>query len=312
MMDEIDGVFGSAKAQEGNLDLRSVLNSGYRKGAVVPRCKPKTHEVEELNAFAPVALAGLRDLPDTLASRSILIRMKRRAPNEKVESFRIRYAEGEAKPIHEALTEWCAEKEGDLLTAEPRLPEGIEDRDADVWEPLIAIADAAGGEWPEAARRAAVHLTKAGAEETVTSGVELLQHIQESFEGEDRITTKTLLERLINREESPWADIRGKALNDRSLAQRLKGFDIRSKDIRIGESVRKGFESSDFADAWRRYLLSGPASRDKGYKRYNSDSNNNFVADVADVAGQPAEWSNGSCEDPFSGLRDPKWPLGAG
>jgi hypothetical protein len=312
LLDEIDGVFGSAKAQEGNLDLRSVLNSGYRKGAVVPRCKPKTHEVEELNAFAPVGLAGLRDLPDTLASRSILIRMKRRAPDEKVESFRIRYAESEAKPIRDALVEWCEEKEGDLLIAEPSLPEGIEDRDADVWEPLIAIADVAGGDWPETARRAAVYLTKEGAEETVTSGVELLQHIREAFEGDERIMTKTLLERLISRDESPWADIRGKALNDRGLGWRLKGFGIKSKDIRVGGSVLKGFEVSDFEDAWRRYLPSPSPSRDKGYKRYNSDCKNNFVADVADVAvptGQNAEQSSSDDGDPFAQLKDPKWAL---
>ena len=307
LLDEIDSVFGSARAQEGNLDLRSVLNSGYRKGAVVPRCKPNTYEVEELNAFSPVALAGLRDLPDTLASRSIVIRMKRRAPDEEVESFRIRYAESGAKTIREAVAEWCSEKEGDLLVAEPRLPEGVEDRNADLWEPLLAIADAAGGDWPRLAREAAVYLTKEGAEETVTSGVELLQHIKEAFGDEDRITTKTLLDRLINREELPWADIRGKDLNDRGLAQRLKGFGLKSKDVRFGETVRKGFESGDFADAWRRYLPSGPATRDKGNTRYNNDNENNFVADVADVADtsrQEAEESGRDCEDPFAGLKD--------
>lgn len=315
LLDEIDGVFGSARAQEGSLDLRSVLNSGYRKGAMVPRCAPRTHEVHELNAFAPVALAGLRDLPDTLASRSILIRMKRRAPDEKLESFRIRYAESQAEPIREALVEWCTEKEADLLLAEPRLPDGVEDRDADLWEPLLAIADAAGGEWPKAAREAALYLTKEGAEEAVTSGVELLQHIKEAIESEKRISTKVLLDRLINREESPWADIRGKDLNDRGLARRLKGFGIKSKDIRIGESVLKGFEFSDFTDAWRRYLPSVPPIRDKGYKRYISDSDTNFVADVADVAvtgGQTAEEASRDGEDPFAGLKDSKWALREG
>jgi hypothetical protein len=91
LYDEIDGVFGSARAQEANLDLRGVLNGGYRRGAKVHRCKPKTFELEELDAFAPVVLAGLRELPDTLASRSIFIRMKRRAPDENVEQFRSRY-----------------------------------------------------------------------------------------------------------------------------------------------------------------------------------------------------------------------------
>ena len=87
LYDEIDGVFGNAKAQEANTDLRSVLNGGYRRGAKVYRCNTsgKKVEVEELDAFAPVAVAGLRALPDTLASRSIFIHMRRRAPDEEVD-----------------------------------------------------------------------------------------------------------------------------------------------------------------------------------------------------------------------------------
>jgi hypothetical protein len=92
LFDEIDSVFGNAKAQEANMDLCSVLNGGYRRGAKVHRCVThgKKIDIEELDAFAPVAVAGLRDLPDTLASRSIFIRMKRRAPDERVEPFRYR------------------------------------------------------------------------------------------------------------------------------------------------------------------------------------------------------------------------------
>ena len=111
LLDEIDAVFGSAKAQEANLDLRSILNGGYRRGAKVHRCVThgKKIETEELDAFAPVAVAGLRDLPDTLASRSIMIRMKRRAPDEVVEPFRYRLHVAPAERIRDDLVEWCEE-----------------------------------------------------------------------------------------------------------------------------------------------------------------------------------------------------------
>ena len=127
LYDEIDGVFGNAKVQEANLDLRSVLNGGYRRGAKVHRCviRGKAIEIEELDAFAAVAVAGLRELPDTLASRSIFIHMKRRAPDEQVEPFRQRYHADEAKPIKEALAEWCAEHEPNLTGVEPEMPQGI-------------------------------------------------------------------------------------------------------------------------------------------------------------------------------------------
>jgi hypothetical protein len=256
LYDEIDGVFGSAKVQEANADLRSVLNGGYRRGAKVYRCVTHGHrvETEELDAFAPVAIAGLRDLPDTLASRSIFIHMKRRAPDEYVEAFRHRYHSGEAKAIKEVLVEWCAEHEAELIGAEPQMPQGIEDRAADCWEPLIAIADAADVDWPKRVRQAANYLTRKAADEMLTSGVELLSHIRDAFEDEDKIWTETLLERLRNRDESPWKDIHGRFLEDRGLARRLKPYSIKSKSIRIRGEVRRGFAADDFADAWSRYL----------------------------------------------------------
>src|SRR5262245_16178391 len=237
LYDEIDAVFGNAKAQEANIDLRSVLNGGYRRGAQVHRCAVNGRQIqtEALDAFAPVAVAGLRALPDTLASRAIIIRMQRRAPSEHVDSFRHRYASAEAEPIKEALEEWCEEVGANIIGAEPDLPEGIEDRAADIWEPLVIVADAAGGDWPARARAAAVYLTAHAREESQTKGVELLEHAREAFGGEDKIWTVTLLKRLCDRDESPWRDMgsgrssKEKPLTDRGLASRLKQYDIKSK-----------------------------------------------------------------------------------
>jgi hypothetical protein len=114
------------------------------------------------------------NLPDTIASRSILIDMRRRAPGEVVEPFRHRHHADEAKPIMEALAEWCAEHEAEFYRADPQMPQGIEDRDADCWEPLLAIADVAGADWPRRAREAAVAIVARSAERTQTNGVQLL------------------------------------------------------------------------------------------------------------------------------------------
>jgi hypothetical protein len=241
LYDEIDGVFGNAKVQEANCDLRSILNGGYRRGTKVYRCNTsgKKVEVEELDAFAAVAVAGLRQLPDTLASRSIFIQMRRRAPDEEVQPFRHRYDTAQAKPILEALTEWCASR--DAGPVEPDVPAGIIDRAADCWEPLLVVADEAGGDWPSRARAAAVYLMKSAADESMTPGVELLAHIKEAFGDEDRIWTKTLLRRLCDRDESPWRDVRGKELDDRGLGKRLKPYGIKSGAVRIGDARQRGF-----------------------------------------------------------------------
>ena len=199
LYDEVDALFGSTAREESNLDVRSILNGGYRRGATVHRCVTigKRIEVEALEAFAPVALAGLRELPDTLASRSIIIRMRRRAPDERIEPWRERYVRPEAERIYQQLAGWA--ESVDWVDAEPAMPEGITDRAAECWESLLAIADAAGGHWPARAREAAVHLVAGGRDDVVSPGVELLQHIREAFGEEDVLWTETLLDRLHGR-----------------------------------------------------------------------------------------------------------------
>jgi uncharacterized protein DUF3631 len=152
------------------------------------------------------------------------------------------------------LTRWCHQLDAKLADYEPEMPISITDRAADIWEPLLAIAEMAGSDWPKRARQAAVHLTGAAKDDTVSSGRELLAHIKDAFLEADKIWTGTLCQRLRDREESPWADIKGKPLDERGLSIRLKAYRIKSRDVKISGIVRKGFHRSDFADAWKRYL----------------------------------------------------------
>jgi hypothetical protein len=176
LYDEIDALFGSNKAQEGSIDVRSILNGGYRRGATVGRCVMVGNQVktEELESFAAVALAGLKGLPDTLASRAIIIRLRRRAPDEQVESFTRRKVKPEGDALKRALEIRCEAIGAEAAAAEPEFPACIVDRNAEIWWPLFVVADIAGGDWPKRIRSAAVHLVNATSEETLTSGVELL------------------------------------------------------------------------------------------------------------------------------------------
>jgi hypothetical protein len=307
LFDEIDGVFGNAKAQEANTDLRSILNGGYRRGAKVHRCvtRGKKVETEELDAFAAVAVAGLRSLPDTLASRSIFIRMKRRSPDEYVEPFRHRYHAEQAKPIREALEEWCREHEPDFIGAEPAMPVGIEDRSADCWEPLIAIADVAGGDWPKRSRAAAVFLTKSASTETETKGVELLGHVREAFGTHEKLWTVDILQGLHDRDESPWKEMGGgKPLNDRGLAVRLKDYGIRSRDVWINGKTKKGYYAEDFRPEWKRYL---PPCRPQGNERDEGeeiDNKNKNLADIAPIAPRMADTNGHDAFEERAAIRE--------
>jgi hypothetical protein len=255
LYDEIDTVFGP-KAKD-NEEIRGLLNAGHRRGAVVGRCvtRGKTIETEEIPAYSAVALAGLGWLPDTLLSRSIIIRMRRRKPGEKVEAFRRRVNAAEGDRLKGELAVWASGI--DVSSAWPEMPAGVEDRDADVWEPLLAVADAAGGEWPKLAREAAVTLVAAAREVEPSLGIRLLADARTVFGDSESITTAALLEALHALPESPWKDIKGKPLNDRGLAVRLRQYGVKSKTIRIGHGPKdtaKGYSRADFAEAWEVYL----------------------------------------------------------
>jgi hypothetical protein len=258
--DETDAIFGpSAREHE---DLRALLNAGHRKGAVVGRCviNGKTVTPVETPAYCAVALAGLGDLPDTLASRSIVIRMRKRAPGETVEPFRRRIAEREAEPIRARLEAWAARIEPTIIGVWPELPPEVQDRDADVWEPLIAVADAAGGRWPDLVRASAVSFVSNLREERQPSlGVQLLADVRTAFGCLGQMATADLLEALNAMEEAPWGDMRGRAPGARGLeagglAALLKPFGVKSKQIRESSKTRKGYVVADLADPWSRYL----------------------------------------------------------
>jgi hypothetical protein len=257
LYDECDTLFGP-KAKE-HEEVRGMINAGHRKGAVAGRCvvRGKLVETEELPAYAAVALAGLDDLPDTMMSRSVIVRMKRRAPAECLEPWRRRTNGPDAAELYKRLLNWSTTATP-LEDGWPVMPAGVEDRDADIWEALLAIADLAGGHWPDTARAAAVALVNESKTRRPSLGVQLLEDIRTAFRhlGHDRLPTAELLETLNDMAESPWAVIRkGQPLDANSLANRLRRYGIAPQVLRDGGGVQfRGYTSAGFADAWSRYL----------------------------------------------------------
>ena len=258
LFDEVDTIFTNRGKDDQNEDLRALLNAGYRRGASIPRCVGGGHKVEEFNVFASVALAGIGDLPDTIMTRSIVIKMRRRTAREAVEQYRIRRHEQEGHALRDQLADWAKSVGSTAGEAWPVLPEVITDRKAEVWEPLIAIADAAGGTWPERARVASVADVAATRERVPTLGIRLLSDVREAFKEKDVLATSALLEILNNMDEAPWGDLRGKPLDSRGLAMRLKKYGVAPKSVRIGEATPKGYTRKNLYDAWERYLPSLP------------------------------------------------------
>ncbi len=204
-------------------------------------------------------------LPDTITDRCIPIRLIRKSRDESLERFRKREAEAIAAPISAALEAWatCNQNIAALRASRPTIPDELNDRQTDICEPLLAIADLAGGEWPERSRSALVSLCTGESDEDESIGVKLLSAIREVFQatGADRLATKELLEQLVNQDtDAPWAswwehdlkvdNIKGPGAR---LAKYLKPYDIKSRGVRLTDGTTRGYMRDDFEDAWRRY-----------------------------------------------------------
>jgi hypothetical protein len=258
LFDEVDTVFTARGKDDQNEDLRALLNAGYRRGASVPRCVGPRHEVQDFKVFAAVALAGIGDLPDTILTRAIRLPMRRRAAHEQVEQYRVRIHEPEGYQLRDRLALWADVVGAGAGAAWPELPDGVVDRRAEAWEPLIAVADAAGGGWPERARAAAVADVALYRERVPSLGIRLLTDLHKVFGVRDAVSTAEILETLNAMEDAPWGDLRGKPLDSRGLAMRLKRYGVTSKNIRLGVHTPKGYAREDLHDVWLRYLPSHP------------------------------------------------------
>jgi len=246
-----------------NDELRGVLNSGHRRGlATVVRTVGDEYEARAFSTWAPKTVALIGRLPGTLADRSIEVRMRRQTRGERRERLRLDRL-SELEPLRRRAWTWARNNIDPLRAADPEVPEELHDRAADNWRPLIAIADLAGGAWPERARRAALAVSGGGDAEA-SRAVLLLSDLRDQFEeqAKEQLPTSAILKSLKAMEDRPWPEWnRGAPLSAVSLARLLKPFGIAPRDIWLGELSKscKGYRRSDLEDAWSRYLRS-PAS----------------------------------------------------
>ncbi len=257
LLDESDAAFNGEKTYAEA--LRGTLNSGHRRGGSATLNIPRGDgwEAMAFDVFSPKAIAGIGKLPDTIVDRSIAITLRRRNTAEPVQRFRHRKIVHEADELAQKAAAWALANLDPLRDAEPELPEELDDRAQDGWEPLLAIADQASGSWRERARASALVLSGNRAEEDDSIGVQLLRDIKRVFNDRaaDRLHTEDLLRGLHAIVESPWATWRnGSAIGARPLATRLREYGIRSKQVKIGDTNRHGYLLADFEDAFSRYL----------------------------------------------------------
>jgi len=265
LVDEADTLFGTVKAAEKNEEVRGLINAGHQRNRPTLRVTGPEHKPTAFPTFAMAALAGIGDLPDTVMDRSVVIRMRRRAGGEKVAYFRTHRDTPALHAIRDRLSAWLQPLYQWALEMEPLMP--VEDRAADTWEPLVVIADLAGGEWPALARTACRVMTdyEAGQDEEGGLRTRLLVGIRRAFAAENYpavLGTRRLLEHLNADKEAPWAEYGANGLTPRGLQLLLQPYGIGSANRRFPDGTQaKGFARNQFLDTWARYCPEpGPAA----------------------------------------------------
>lgn len=303
-----------------NEELRGIVNSGHtRSTAFVLRSIPvgkNDWQTKSFSTWGPKVLAGIRRLPDTIRDRAVEIRMERKKRNEKVERLRGR----EYSEIRQKIVRWVRDNADAIGAHTPSLPEPLNDRQADNWDPLTTLADLAGGSWPDKARKAALSL--AGTAEDIDDEeirIVLLGDLKTLFERDSslNIFTKEIIEGLSAIEEHPWPEMNhGKPITPAVLARLLRAFGIRPGTVRVGQSTGKGFRKSDFNDAFERYLsFTLPSPSENPSRRHTTEPETLYtpfsaVTTAPDMTG--AEGQTGANSRPCDDVTDKKGGHGEG
>jgi hypothetical protein len=243
MIDELDQV-----DPEKRMELVGVINSSHcRLDSSVIRVVQVDgyYEPRQFSTWAPMALAAIGKLPPTWADRSITIQMERKLGADAVQGMRLDRDQG-FEALRRRTARWAQDRLDTLRRADPGMPFGLNDRQADNWRPLLAIADAAGGEWPAKARAAALALSKE--DDAEMRGVQLLMDIRAVFAGHghpEALSSQDIVDALVAMEGRPWAEYRnGKSLTKNALARALKPFKVEPRNSWIDDRTVKAMRGN--------------------------------------------------------------------
>jgi hypothetical protein len=280
-----------------NDELRGIINSGHRHGGSVLRAIGDDYEPRAFSTYSACAIALIGKLPDTLHDRSVVIDLKRRLPSETISPFRADRV-GQLDVLARQAARWCRDHADEVANVDPPMPAGIYNREADNWRPLLALAEAAGGQWPERARQA-LEQSHAGAEDDSRLAL-LLGDIKAIFaeKNTDKIGSAKLAEELHAIEGRPWAEYgkkNRKPISQNQVANLLKPVGVAPVVLREGKKTARGYQLAQFAEAFDRYLCVGEIpDRNTVTNAMDTGTSGTFqtVTTKADVTVQKCEKSN--------------------
>jgi putative DNA primase/helicase len=280
VVDEAEVLSGDGETA---IALRAVLHAGCAPDDGIIRCAPKTHEVERFSPWCPKIFCAIGKLPRVLASRCIVVGMKRKAAGEGIKAFIRARVKAEVTKLGAEIAAWVSAHEAEIRAAYESFPdESFGDRSLENFAPLEALLTVADPRRLPELRQARLNLTRAGNTDLAEDSTGLLSDIRAIFEerGIDRISSADLVSALAAIETSPWAEwSHGKPISAPKLARLLKPFGIMPGTTRLHEGgTAKGYYLHDFMDAFNRYLAPSPgtSNRNNVTTRMNTGDSRDF------------------------------------
>jgi hypothetical protein len=201
-----------------------------------------------------------RKLPDTTLSRGIIIELKRKLPKENADDFD-HLDDSELSDLRRQLARWANDYEAALRKATPDIPSDFHNRLRANWKLMLAIAEAAGGDWKQRAWQAAGAIEQVKEAFEPSIGVALLQAMQAVLKPDvDCLRSEDVIAELIKDPEQPWLEYKnGKPITQKQLARLLGEYHIKSRNVRPSVGPQgKGYRRADFEEAWERYVGGAP------------------------------------------------------
>jgi hypothetical protein len=261
-------------------EKRGIINAGHKKNGAVERCVGEDQEVRWFFVYCPMILVGIGKLAGTIEDRSVSVLLQKKKPGQKVERFRGDRPSKAITDLARKICRFAQDHAAELGNADPAIPESVSNRTADNWRPLLAVADAAGGEWPKKAREVAASVSGDADFGEAEARLAVLSDIKVIFDDEDdpkikertnkdgttvkSVHSQVLVDTLVKLEGTRWSEFnRGKALTQTGLAHLLSDYAIRPYQMRIGTENKKGYDVPDFDDAFASYLANSEKEGDQ-------------------------------------------------
>jgi hypothetical protein len=240
-----------------NEELIGIINSGHKRRSafVVRNVKVNDdHVPKKFSTWAPMVLGSIGKLADTIMDRAVVVNLRRKAPDERVAKTPTNLFEINRDRRSRCLR-WAHDHGHALRAAQVQMPAHGNDRAVDNWTPLFAIAAELGEHWR--GRVATAFASFAVEEEDEAIGPMLLADIAETLEERHwlKFSSRMLVDALVSLEGRPWCEWRrGQPMTANSLSKLLEPYKIRTRNVRLGGTVAKGYHSAQFVDACSRYI----------------------------------------------------------